>query len=146
MATPTLSTTVSRRTILASTAAALTATLAAFPAASRTIGHANDARLALLAGRYRRAEAALYRWIDRAERGHGMVCYSTPRYRALCDRADGLFAELAHTRPDSIAGLAVKLRAGIFYDSAGVVPRDCDGRLLAPILDDLDRLARHDGA
>jgi hypothetical protein len=116
--------------------------LAAFPVASN---HDNDARLVSLAGQYRRAEAAVFRWIERAERGHGMICYRTPRYRALCDRADMLFAELARTRPDSIAGLAVKLRAGIFYDSANEIPQDCDGRLLAPVLDDLDRLAETAG-
>ena len=142
MADYTLSTTISRRTMLAGGASAVLSATAA-PAA---IPHANDARLALLARQYRRAEAAVFRWIETAERGPGMVCYSTPRYHALCDRADRLFAELARTRPDSIAGLAVKLRAGIFYDSAGVVPQDCDGRLLAPVLDDLDRLAADAGA
>ena len=151
MAAPTLSTTVSRRTMLAGGAsAALTATaapaLAAFPAAPAAIPcNANDARLAVLAGRYRRAEAALRAWIDRAERRCGPLGYIEPEYRgrydALCAREDRLFAELVRARPDSIAGLAIKLRGGLDYDHAGVVPRECDGRLLAAMLDDLDRLA-----
>lgn len=103
-------------------------------------------RLALLAEQYRRTLEALCGWVAEAEERGGLFAYEEEpyraRYEALIARADGLVAEIAHTRPDSIIGLAVKLRGAVHRVDLDNTLFDCDERLMLPALADADRMAR----
>ena len=55
--------------------------------------------------------------------------------------ADGLVAALAETRPDSVIGLAIKLRIAVYRHDLDNTLFDCDERLMIPALDDADRMA-----
>ena len=72
MAEPTLSTRLSRRSMLAGGAAAALPAITVLPAAANI---EDDARIAILAARYRRATAELVDWVEEAERRHGPFAY-----------------------------------------------------------------------
>ena len=143
MAEPTLSTRLSRRSMLtgASLAAARPTAMLA-PAAGVT----DDARIAVLAARYRRAAAALVDWVEAAERRHGPFAYERrPEYRggyeALLARDRRCTAALARARPASLRGLLLKLRPAFYCDSLYDAVPDCDADILLAALHDLERLA-----
>lgn len=149
MATPTFSTGLSRRTMLAGGAAAAilpptalpSATLpaAAVPQAANADG---DHHIALLAGHYRQAIDALTDWIDMAERRDGPFAYNEPEYSARYHQLIALEERCAEARarPAGIRGLVFKLRPAFHCDSLYRAKLDCDERVLLPALHDLERL------
>ncbi len=147
MAEPTLSMRLSRRSMLASGAAATIAvpTFAALPAAAE-----DDARIAVLAARYRRATAELVHWVEAAERRHGPFAYERrAEYRGRYDALvvlDRLATEaLARARPASLRGLVLKLRPAFYCESLYDAEPDCDADILLAALHDLERLAAEAG-
>jgi len=148
MATLTLSTRLSRRAMLAGSAAIAIPTVATLTAlAARADG---DARIAVLAERYRQATDALVGWIDEAERRDGPFAYNEPEYSARYEQLVALdnrcTQALAKARPSSIRGLVLKLRAAFYCDSLRKAQPDCDTTILLPALHDLERLADETGA
>ena len=149
MAEPTLSTRLSRRTMLAGAALAAAWPGVALPAAAARAADAragDDARIALLAARYRRAWAELVQWIDLAERRHGPLAYEARpayrgRYAALVARERRCTAALARARPASLRGLVLKLRPAFHCDDLRDAAPDCDVEVLLAALGDLERLA-----
>ncbi len=144
MAEPTHSTRLSRRSMLAG--APLVAALpgVALPAADP--GAADDARIAVLAARYRRAAAALVDWVEAVERRHGPLAYERrpeyrQRYAALADLDRRCTEALARARPASLRGLVLKLRPAFYCDSLCEAEPDCDADILMAALRDLERLA-----
>ena len=148
MATHTLSTRVSRRAIIAGGAAAALPAVAALTAAADT---EPLRRLAALARQYGRAIDDLTDWIDLVETRYGPGAYDQrpdcqPRYAELIAREDRAVAQLAAARPESVAGLAVKLRAAFWCDDLRHATEDCNPDILLPALADLERLAATGGA
>ncbi len=152
MAAPTLNTSISRRTMLAGGAAVLAAPamalpgIAAFAALPGAAPPDPDARLTALARQYRQATADLTGWIAAVERRHGPGAYDArPElrrpYAALLAREDRALAALAAARPDSVRGLAIKLRAAFYCDDLRDAEPDHIPTLLSPALGDLERLA-----
>ena len=143
MAEPTLSTRLSRRSMLAGGAAAALPAITVLPAAESS---EDDARIAILAARYRRATAELVEWVEEAERWHGPFAYERrAEYRRRYDRLvslDRLSTEaLARARPASLRGLVLKLRPAFYCDSLYDAEPDCDADILIAALHDLERLA-----
>ncbi len=160
MADTSLSTRVSRRSMLAGgVAAALPGGGGAFvpsPAASFAAGPdlagaaAGEARIALLGARYRRVTAALVDWVEAAERRHGPLAYERRpayrrRYEALVRLDRACTAALARARPASLRGLVLKLRPAFYCDSLYDAEPDCDADILIAALHDLERLAGWEG-
>ena len=152
MAESSLSTRVSRRSMLAGGVAALVPAFDPTFAASLSSGPdlaaatAGEARIALLAARYRRAAAALVDWIDEAERRHGPLAYERRpeyrgRYAALAALDRRCSEALARARPASLRGLVLKLRPAFYCDSLYDAEPDCDASILIAALHDLERLA-----
>lgn len=152
MADHSLTTNISRRTMLAGGTAAI-ASPAAFLSPATVIaapGGTGDARIAALAAEYQCINDVLSRLTDVAERRHGLFAYEGPpycdRYYALVNRADCVTTLLAQTRPDGLTGLALKVNAA-FFEQEIRETLDCDQRILAPALRDLLRMAEcHPGA
>ncbi|WP_420347604.1 hypothetical protein [Pelagibius sp.] len=147
MATPTLSTGLSRRAMLAGGAAIAIPTAAPLAAlAARVDG---DTRVAMLAERYRQATDALVGWIAEAERRDGPFAYNEPeysaRYRELVALGNRCTLALAEARPSSIRGLVLKLRPAFYCDTLRKAQADCDTTILLPALHDLERLAEEAG-
>ena len=147
MAEPTLSTRLSRRSMLAGGAAAALPAVTLLPAAA---GSDNDARIAVLAARYRRATAELVHWVEAAERRHGPFAYERrAEYRGRYDALvvlDRLATEaLARARPASLRGLVLKLRPAFYCESLYDAEPDCDADILIAALHDLERLAAEAG-
>ena len=149
MAEPTLSTRLSRRSMLAAAPLAAALPRVALPAADP--GAAEDARIAVLAKDYRRAAAALVDWVEAAERRHGPLAYERQpayrrRYAALADLDRRCTEALARARPASLRGLVLKLRPAFYCDSLCEAEPDCDADILMAALRDLERLAAADGS
>ena len=150
MADPTLSTRLSRRSMLAcGTAAATLPAIPALPVASSAYGD-SDARIATLAARYRRTTTALVDWVTKAERRHGPSAHENqPEYRARYETLatlDRLATEaLARSRPASLRGLVLKLRSAFYCDTLYAAAPDCDADILLSALHDLERLAAYAG-
>ena len=150
MAEPSLSTRLSRRSMLAGGTAAVA--LPAIPALPVAIGARGDSddRIATLAARYRRTTAALVDWVTEAEQRHGPFAYETrPEYRARYEALatlDRLATEaLARSRPASLRGLVLKLRPAFYCDTLYDAAPDCDADILLSSLHDLERLAVNAG-
>ena len=146
MADPTLSTRLSRRSMLAGGTAALTVSATpALPMASSAYGD-SDARIATLAARHRRTTTALVDWVIEAERRHGPFAHENrPEYRARYEALatlDRMATEaLAKSRPASLRGLVLKLRPAFYCDTLYDAEPDCDADILLAALHDLERLA-----
>ncbi len=152
MADPTLSTRLSRRSMLAGGTAALTVpAIPALPAAAVRACGDSDARIATLAARHRRATTALVAWVTEAEHRHGPFAYETrpeycARYEALAT-LDRLATEaLARSRPASLRGLVLKLRPAFYCETLYDAEPDCDADILLSALHDLERLAAYAGS
>ena len=148
MADPTLSTRLSRRSMLAcGTAAATLPAIPALPVASSAYGD-SDARIATLAARYRRTTTALVDWVTETERRHGPLAHENrPEYRTRYETLatlDRMATEaLAKSRPASLRGLVLKLRPAFYCDTLYAAAPDCDADILLSALHDLERLAAH---
>ena len=150
MAETSLSTRVSRRSMLGGGLAAATfgpsfaGTFSPGPDLADTA--AREARIALLAARYRRAAAALVDWVEAAEQRHGPLAYERRpeyrgRYAALAALDRRCTEALARARPASLRGLVLKLRPAFYCDSLYDAEPDCDANILIAALHDLERLA-----
>ena len=165
MADTSLSTRVSRRSMLAGgVAAALPGGGGVFaPSSAGSFANsfspgpdlagvaAGEARIALLGARYRRVTAALVDWVEAAERRHGPLAYERRpayrrRYEALVRLDRACTAALARARPASLRGLVLKLRPAFYCDSLCEAEPDCDADILMAALRDLERLAAADGS
>ncbi|WP_420346186.1 hypothetical protein [Pelagibius sp.] len=147
MATYTLNTRLSRRTMLAGGAAAfgITAPIVTSPPASAASTE-GDLRIALLAGRHRCATEAVIDLINEAERRHGPFAYQeseySGRYHACLAFRKRCTEALAQARPNSIQGIVLKLRSALYCDSLYESDLDChDETILLPALHDLERVA-----
>ena len=148
MADSSLSTRVSRRSMLAGGVAAALPVGGASPVLAGAV--VGDARIARLAARYRRAMADLLDWVEAAERRHGPLAYERlPAYRGRYEalvRLDRICtAELVRARPGSLRGLVLKLRPAFYCDSLYDAEPDCDAEVLVAALHDLERLAGGEG-
>ena len=108
-------------------------------------GAAADARIAVLAARYRRASAALVDWVEAAELWGGPFAYETRdawrgRYQALVARDRRCTRDLARARPASLRGVVLKLRPAFYCDDLRAAEADCDAEILMAALGDLERL------
>ena len=106
---------------------------------------AADARIAVLAARYRRASAALVDWVEAAELWGGPFAYETRdawrgRYQALVARDRRCTRDLARARPASLRGVVLKLRPAFYCDDLRAAEADCDAEILMAALGDLERL------
>ena len=147
MAEPSLSTRLSRRSMLAGAALPAVATL---PGAAIGVCGDSDARIATLAARYRRTTTALVEWITEAEQRHGPFAYETrpeylARYEALAALDRMATEALARSRPASLRGLVLKLRPAFYCDTLYDAVPDCDADVLLSALHDLERLAAYAG-
>jgi hypothetical protein len=134
----------SRRAILAGAPVAAVGGMAARALAAGATG---DARLAILAADYRRTAAGIDDLLDRFARRYGPGAWpdSAPGeadYERLIAHEDRVLTALAGTSPDSVAGLAVKLRVATWCDdlaeARGGEPLET---VFLPALRDLERLA-----
>ena len=105
----------------------------------------DEARIARLAARYRRASAALVDWVEAAERRHGTLAYERRpelrgRYRALAARDRRCTRALARARPGSLRGVVLKLRPAFYCEDLREAEADCDAEVLLAALGDLERL------
>ena len=146
MAGFTLSTRLSRRSMLTGGAAAVLPGVAALPRASL----AGEGEIAALAARYEQAMAELLDWIDAAERRHGPLAHE--RRAAYRGRTDALRTRerrateaLARARPASLRGLVRKLRPAFYCETLCEAAPDCDAEILLAALCDLERLAEGEG-
>lgn len=144
MAEPTLSTRLSRRSMLAGAPLVAAWPGVALPAADPRA--AADARIAVLAARYRRVAAALVDWVEAVERRHGPLAYERrpeyrDRYAALAELDRRCTEALARAWPASLRGLVLKLRPAFYCDSLCEAEPDCDADILMAALRDLERLA-----
>ena len=148
MAIATLSTSVSRRAMLAGAPAAIV--LGGSTAAARVTGTPagtpNDDRLAALAAGYWRIARRIHALIDEAERRRGPCAWLEPPYAALYDdlagREERFVAAIAETPPDGIAGLATKMRVATLGQEGQEGPGyDILEPVFRPALRDLARLA-----
>lgn len=148
MAAVSLSTSLSRRTMLAGALAAPPAFAVPAPAIAADSAPTSDRDIARLADDQRRAVAALIAWIDLAEERAGPLAYHErdyrARYDALCARQDRCTAALAAARPGGLAGLVLKLRPAFHCTSLHHALLDSNPILLRPALHDLERLAAAD--
>ena len=140
MATATLSTGVSRRSMIAGAVSAAVPSLAV-PATDPA-----DARLAALARAYWRTVGEIHALIDEAERRHGVGGWMegayAQAYGRLAEREARTVAAIAATPPGSIVGLATKMRvATLCHDGHGGPSGDILETVFHPALADLDRLA-----
>ena len=147
MAEPSLSTRLSRRSMLVGGAVTTIAapTFAALPAAAE-----DDARIAVLAAHYRQTTTALVDWIDEVERRHGPFAYEAlpeyrGRYEALAALDQRCTEALARAWPATLHGLVLKLRPAFYCDSLYDAEPDCDADILLAALHDLERLAAEAG-
>ena len=106
----------------------------------------DEARIARLAARYRRASAALVDWVEAAERRGGPLAYLRRpawrgRYEALAARDRRCTEALARARPASLRGVVLKLRPAFYCDDLREAEADCDADILLAALGDLERLA-----
>ena len=142
MAAATLSTSVSRRSMIAGAVSA-----AAVPAMAVPVNaDPADARLAVLAHAYWRTVDEIHALIDEAERGLGVGGWMegayAQAYGRLAAREARTVAAIADTPPGSIVGLAVKMRVATFsHDGHGGPSGDILETVFHPALADLDRLA-----
>ncbi len=141
MAELTLSTRLSRRSMLAGAA-----TLPAIPALPAGAYGDSDVRIAALAARFRRTTTALVDWVTEAERRHGPLAYENrPEYLARYETLVALDRKtteaLARSRPASLRGLVLKLRPAFYCDTLYAAAPDCDADVLMSALHDLERLA-----
>ena len=146
MAIFTHNTRLSRRTMLASGAAAFAIaapTIASLPAAAASTD--GDLRIAVLAGRFQRATEAVIDLINEAERRHGPFAYQeseySGRYHACLAFKEHCTEALAQARPSSVHGLVIKLRSAFYCDSLYHADLDFNDTVLLPGLHDLERLA-----
>ena len=137
---------VSRRSMLGGGLAAVLPGVAGWPEATAVDpGAAADARIAVLAARYRRASAALVDWVEAAELWGGPFAYETRdawrgRYQALVARDRRCTRDLARARPASLRGVVLKLRPAFYCDDLRAAEADCDAEILMAALGDLERL------
>lgn len=129
-----------RRVFLKGSLAAVT--IGGAPAA----GAGGDAKLAVLAAAYWRNLGRIHGLIDTAERRDGACAWLGPPYAARYDELAAwearLIAAIAGTPPDSIAGLATKMRvATLSADLESGSQGDLLTTVFLPALSDLDRLA-----
>jgi hypothetical protein len=109
-----------------------------------------DARLAALAAAYWRNLGRIHALIDEAER-HDFTCaWEEPPYKAhydeLAAREARLVAAIAETPPDSVVGLAAKMRVATLSEDLLSAPQgDLLTAVFLPALGDLGRLAADAG-
>lgn len=142
MATATLSTSLSRRSMLAGgTVAFAVPAVALTPVAAPAEA---DARLAALEAAYWRNLRRIHALIDEAER-HDCTWLEPPYaecYDHLAAREARLVAAIAETAPDGIAGLATKMRVATLSEDLVNAPQgDLLTAVFLPALSDLGRLA-----